>query len=797
MDFQQQQKKQSIKEEFARLNKWDEDTDLTMKQQRLMTADSIVRQKEKQEPAYEKAIGAYDFEKVKVFGAAAGEPLQELTPAKKAKCRNRQDRQRENEAKKVVRKRSEEEGTEASLLQERVDGTSYRIHRSIEQEIVELEGNMVLHRDAQDRPDYAAMKYFSGLSSDQLVEDYRQDDYEKRKKYLKWMTDGLMKENIRAEYFNPEFIAQSGGPLYTKIMRFKAFKDVYTDPLNKPYFDNLSSMEKQLIQIRILDMADLYETVLRFQCRCCGINMDNGQYLGSDAELAATPEELQAVHSFKERIERRNVQTRAVMASSYMTELTNVEDTIEGLQQARRENIEQGEEQELQGSGLTGFLVGFAPNTMIEIRKLFTDNPEAYEANKPLLDMLEQEFFRVTDAGTEYTRKAKAIDEVRAKVDPTGVSETVAEKEFIKFIMSEADQLALKQTALINRQNALRDAMKAIVKNRKPENKSSEKVIREFRQKLDSKDKALQAQIDAATAGWAERRLNEVNDENAEQWKAHERYDGTQELGTYFEYLTGQKQKQYTNQLDELGLDGLIQEEITSGRIKPIEHAVQTRAGEVKGLTISRMIGNMQVLTVVSDMTVHQARDILKKLATGETGQEGTEEKDRITGEGLIEYKNVVYQYLKGMERKYGKLLTQLHPEDVVKRFNFHEFGMEARMIQDMVNLIDDNHTGIRLLDDNNPADVEYKALAGYFFNAINAVNLYVQFHSVYEPDSKNMALSAVDIVHEMEGARKYEDDIHEGPSLKSGQMPYYVQSVRQRYRNGTNVLRQSGFGRW
>lgn len=793
MDFQQQQKKQSIKEEFIRLNRWDEDADLTMKQQRLMTADSIVRQKEKQQPAYGKAIKSYDFEEVKVFGAAAGEPLQELTPAKKAKCRNRQDRQRENEAKKAVRKRSEEEGTETSLLQERVDGTSFRIHRSIEQGIVDLEGNMVLHRDAQDRPDYAAMKYFSGLS-DHLVEDYRKDDYEERKKYLKWMTDGLMRENIRAEYFDPEFIAQSGGPLYTKIMRFKAFKDVYTDPLNKTYFDGLSSMEKQLIQIRILDMADLYENVLRFQCRCCGINMDNGQYLGSDAELAATPVELEAVHSFKERIERRNVQTRAVMASSYMAGLTNVEDTIEGLQQARRENIEHGEEQELQGSGLTGFLVGFAPNTMIEIRTLFTDNPEAYEANKPLLDMLEQEFFRVTDAGTEYTRKAKAIDEVRAEVDATGAYGTVAEKEFIKFIMSEADQLSLKQTALINRQNALRDAMKAIVKNRKPENKSSEKVIREFRQKLGSKGKALQAQLDAATAGWAERRLNEVDDE---QWKAHERYDGTQELGTYIDYLTAQKQGQYTAQLDALGLGAMMREEVNSGRVKPLTHAVQTRAGAVKGLTVERMIGNMQVLTVISNMTVHQARDILTKLATGENGPEGTEEKDRITGEGLIEYKNVVYQYLKGMERKYGKLLTQLHPEDVMKRINFHEFGMEARMIQDMVNLIDDNETGIRLFDENNPADVEYKALAGYFFRAINAVIAYVQSHSHYKPNSEGMEQQAEFLTLRMAEAREFEDDIHEGPSLKTGQLPYYAQSVRQRYRNDTNVLRQAGYGRW
>lgn len=791
MDFQQR-KKQAIKSEFTRLNKWDDESEMSVKQQRMETAERLIRQKEQQNSSFRKALAVYDFDQVRVFETAAGEPVQEVTPAKKAKCRNRQDRQMGCNAKNAIKRRSEAEGTKTELLQERVDGASYQIQRGIEKQIVDLEENMVPHREVQDRPDYAVMKYFSGMS-DNLVEDYRSDDYQKRKKYLRWMTDDLMGENVDADYFTPELLAQSGGPVYLKVMRFKAFKEAYDDPINKPYFDGLSSMEKQLIKVRILDMADLYEKVLRFQCRCCGVDMDNGQFLKEDAELAARPEELQAVHSFKEKIEYRNEQTRAIMASSYMAELTKEEETLEEQQREKKEGIEQ--DQELKGTGLTGFLVGYIPNTVSDIRQLFVDNAENYEANKPLLDMMEQEFFRVTDAGSEYTRRSRAIDDIRTSIDPTGAFGTVAEEAFIKFFASEADKILLKQTIITNRLNALREGMKAIAKGKQPENANVKKVIKEFRQKLDGRDQALQAQIDNATAGWTQRRLDAIDDA---QWRAHERYDGTQSLRSYADYLTGQAQKQYTRQLNTTyGVDDALDEDVAEGRLRSLDHFVETREGSITGLTLNRMGSNMQVLASITGKNAEQAKSMMRKMATGETGEGGSEEKDRITEEGLREYKSTMYQYLKKLEVKYGKMLTQLHPEDVLRKINIHEFGMEAKPIQDMVNLIDDNKTGIQLFDDNNPADVDYKALATYYFRAITAINMYVQSHVAGRPNQDMVEFQISSLTKQMDDARQAEDGVHEGPALKSSQMPYYAQSVRQRYQNGSDPLVRQGFGRW
>ena len=423
------------------------------------------------------------------------------------------------------------------------------------------------------------------------------------------------------------------------------------------------------------------------------------------------------------------------------------------------------------------------------------DNAENYEANKPLLDMMEQEFFRVTDAGSEYTRRSRAIDDIRTSIDPTGAFGTVAEEAFIKFFASEADKILLKQTIITNRLNALREGMKAIAKGKQPENANVKKVIKEFRQKLDGRDQALQAQIDNATAGWTQRRLDAIDDA---QWRAHERYDGTQSLRSYADYLTGQAQKQYTRQLNTTyGVDDALDEDVAEGRLRSLDHFVETREGSITGLTLNRMGSNMQVLASITGKNAEQAKSMMRKMATGETGEGGSEEKDRITEEGLREYKSTMYQYLKKLEVKYGKMLTQLHPEDVLRKINIHEFGMEAKPIQDMVNLIDDNKTGIQLFDDNNPADVDYKALATYYFRAITAINMYVQSHVAGRPNQDMLEFQISSLTKQMDDARQAEDGVHEGPSLKSSQMPYYAQSVRQRYQNSSDPLGRQGFGRW
>ena len=88
MDFQQR-KKQVIKSEFTRLNKWDDESELTVKQQRMETAERMVRQKEQQSSAFRKELANYDFDQVRVFDTAVGEPVQEITPDRKSVGRER------------------------------------------------------------------------------------------------------------------------------------------------------------------------------------------------------------------------------------------------------------------------------------------------------------------------------------------------------------------------------------------------------------------------------------------------------------------------------------------------------------------------------------------------------------------------------------------------------------------------------------------------------------------------------------------------------------------------------------
>lgn len=130
-----------------------------------------------------------------------------------------------------------------------------------------------------------------------------------------------------------------------------------------------------------------------------------------------------------------------------------------------------------------------------------------------------------------------------------------------------------------------------------------------------------------------------------------------------------------------------------------------------------------------------------------------------------------------------------------MRRLNIHETAMDMQLMQDMVNLTDNNATGLQLFDDANEADAEYKALANYYFNAFSALNVYVQQQQMNIPQlaDENRGL----LLEQMEKARAFEGGVNEGPALKSGQMPYYAQSVRRRYGAEANAMRNHGYGRW
>lgn len=787
MDYLQR-KKEATKSEFGRLNQWDETTGLSVEQLRRETANREISKATQKNKQLKKSIDNMGFENIKIFDVAEGEPVQELAPAKKAKCRNRQQRRLSHIAQQDVKALSDQNGTSSERVQKQVDGNSCQIHRGIATEYGMQELKLNHYSDMEGQPQFEVMKRFYTMSP-QFADDYATGQYEKREKYLGWMTEGLLKQDITAECFTPDYLAEWGGTIYTIVMRFKAFRAVYDDPVNKPYFDNLPEVQKKLIQIRILDMAKLYEDALRLQCRSRGVRMDDGEYLSDDAQLAPTEDEKLAASSFKERIEQRNRLTREALVEGYEAEVQASNAELEELHAERKESIEHGEEQNLKGTGLTGFLVGYSPETLNEIRTLFAEEQqETYERNKPLLDLMEQEFFHVLDASTDYTRRNKALDDANYNISQ-GNYDTNVKKILGRMVVVEFERNGLKQDVFTNRLNALREAMKSVAKSREPDNPVVKAVLTEFREKLAAKTPALQKQIDEATAGWADMQLGELQDED---WKAHERYTGEQPLAGYLQYLSGFDKHMYTEQLDQkIGLDAKLRQHVEAGEIKPVMHFVQTSRGEIRGLNVSRMSGNMQILTVTGNMTAQQAEQTLVKLATGETGEGATAEKDQAVEQGLREYKNAIYSHLKRMETKYGKLLTQLHPEDVMRRINIHETAMDMQLMQDMVNLTDNNSTGLQLFDDTNAADVEYKALASYYFNALSALNVYVQQHQMYVEDGAQMLLE------QMEKARELEGGVKEGPALKASQMPYYVQSIRGRYTPGEFGLRNEGYGRW
>ncbi len=774
-------RKQAVRNEVVRLNQWEENPGLTVEEQRTRYGQNMIRQKKKENEQYRDAVAAYaSKEKPRIFGIAEGEPVRKFEPAKKAKCRDRQDRQQGRMAKEILRQQAPENANTAKI-QERLDGNSYLMQRELEREITENGSRMAAYGELRERPDYPVLSAFSFVAP-KFVERYSTGEYESRKKYLRDMTDGLLRQNFRAEAFDPDTLADNGGQLYAVVMRFKAYRIVYEDPVNRPFFDEMSEAEKQLIKLRILDMADIYENALRLQYRRCGINMDDGRYLTDDALLTAPPEELEAAETFKERVEKRDRETLRIIRDDYEEKVETAQAAVERMQQERKEGLQNGGEQQ---DVLTGFLVGYAPEEILALREFFVRHIETYEANKPLIDLIEQEFFHVLDARTEYTKDILRHERFRQQIEPEIEDASLLQDTLLGIARQKDEEMNLLQMPLQNRLNLLKNAMRLIILGGEPDNPSVLPVIEEFRRKLQEKQQPVEKKIDRLSAGWKKTHLKPLDDP---EWQAHRYYTGERDLREYLIYTYN---AEYGDQMEKFGIDAYFDAEVAAKRIQAGD--VQMSGGTIRALTKHRLVKNISVLTLMGDIKADKAKEMLSKMSSGKIG---VTDHDEETKEGILEYKGAIYSYLKRLEKKYGKLLTQLHPEDVLKRVDFHELVLEMRLAQDMIQLIDNNETGVSFFDDNNPADLDYKILAGYYFHAFTSINAYIQMNASLSDDVTAQTEQKVLIAESMEKARKYEAAV-KGPALKAAEVPYYTQNVRESYQKDENYLRSAGFGRW
>ena len=149
---------------------------------------------------------------------------------------------------------------------------------------------------------------------------------------------------------------------------------------------------------------------------------------------------------------------------------------------------------------------------------------------------------------------------------------------------------------------------------------------------------------------------------------------------------------------------------------------------------------------------------------------------------GMRQLKDIQYSKLKRMEATYGRLGSQLHPEDFARLVG-EDFNDHFHYIQDSAQMLDD---GSKYFDfERNEKDREFKRLHEYFFSVANTTHAVGLMQDDERKRSRNSRTpkttpAMLDRYFSRDDPTRLESEIN-GPSLTPEQQEAYTKDLRKR----------------
>lgn len=759
-----QQEEQKLMRETQQFNFW-EKGDIPLEEQKRMEGERIL------------GIQDFSLDTLEIYGVAKGARVKEMIPSRKGKCGKRQKHQYEKE---TAMNFPADEAKIRKLSSKRRDAFSRPMEEGIqrERESMIARGD-ALAVDAQtDAVQTAEARKFYGLYSDlagkdpldqNLFRDYHNKDAVVRKSVLEKITRELFRKNVTADWFQPEYLAKHSGEIYRMVEQFKYYRILMEDEANREYFDGLSEPERELIEERILKMADLYDAAFSFQCKSKGVNAQDGTQATEAGELLFTQTEIAGVNDFAKRIAERDQKTRTLVIRSYREECNAT--TSPKAYKEKKPSPE-----------------------LTEVLAYIKEHREAYYEYKPLVDMIENEMFRLWGASEVFQK-----DDIRR----WGFKRHyyLGSKDHMDILGEQDKKQTAKALELVpERMAELKQAViyvidgKHLQKTKGAEDEKIRRLIQRYEREMNGLSEPVMKTIDGMTQEW--KRLRIVDDKGQYSKRVYQRGMSLEDcyhisrLGADSEGILETKLK----------FKDRIGREFANHTINNLKSTTNSR-GSISALGVERMATNLEVLTVTTDTTEEQAYSVLHKLGMGMPAENATEETDRAVEEGLREYKEILRKHLKMVEKKYGKLLTQLHPQDVLERVNLHEFFLDSFMNQETAALFEaKKNMGIELFDANNPEDQWFEKTSDYYRNAMAILQSYLVARMNEETGEylgDDLQGNIQETLGTMEFARELENVVHEGPSLTVAQMGGYILQSRTRSQKEKSQVAKNSYHRW
>ena len=480
---------ETTREHLTQLQNWDVAEGQTLEERRAMKANELIQQNKEMNLALKTQVKK-ELPPVQAQQAAAGVPVQVQVPADQTWKEKRAEKKRIKEAKD---KQPLADAVSAHMMQ------SLRTSSSCQNNSLAMrpKGTDVDVRVLRSFVKGYRKKWTGSPATEQdeknkeedrkFIDDYCSKDLERRKPHLERIVNELINETFNEDLLTVEYLEHHAGEVKNKISRGIYFENIYKDPINKPYFDSLPQLKKDLIQHRIFDNYANFGMLFTSRCNMKGVDSDKVMYNNSLTErhqrdFADTAEQMTAI-TREGRARAKEAEKEAVQREVKKRMDKKKEELMGHARMLKADAEKTAAQFDRAGLNLTSYVTNYSFDTLRDARKMIEDHPKEYKANKQIVDRLYHELYQAVDAFGDLNMNSmaaqKIIDDIREPLDYKWDKAHVAERLIVDDLVVIQENGQTESAEVFNQIMSYQDALLALLRG-KEFTESAKFVLRRF-----------------------------------------------------------------------------------------------------------------------------------------------------------------------------------------------------------------------------------------------------------------------------------------------------------------------------
>lgn len=423
------EERRALRNHLAHLQEWDVADGQSIEQRRMQETDLVInRQKTINEQLMQNV--ARHHPPVKAKKTAKGTPVQKQKPAKKTFKQKREDKRLDEQAKEITPvadhisihmfeglqgNKTLEDNSENLLTEEQKKEAA---SKGIDMRVL---GVFVYGYRMNQNGQPASRQDEANKEADlKFLNDYASRDLERRRPHLDRILEQVLNIRVTMDMLTPEYMEDHMGEVYKQVCQMVYFQNIYSDPVNEKYFDELPQLTRDLIEHRVLARYGLMGLVMTGICTQKCVDSSHICYnknIRSQSDLDATNESVRGAKQGLQAVIRNcEEQEQIAIQNGLHQEMQTEQEKLMGEAQKVKEQADT-KGGDTAGLGLTSYVTNESLAYLAKYRKMIEDHQDMFARQIGAVKPLYQSMHHTMDVKGDLTLRIMSVQAVIKKME--------------------------------------------------------------------------------------------------------------------------------------------------------------------------------------------------------------------------------------------------------------------------------------------------------------------------------------------------------------------------------------------